>query len=235
MVLYIVYNKVAPSPAFDAVATRATISIRFGSRGRYTRMLLKKVGLFIILALVAILTWACAAPPQLQGTDLGATNAPDFHLADQNGHPVALSDLRGQVVVLSFLYTQCVDICPIIANKLSVAYNQLGTAAQHVRFVAISVEPEEDTPAAIAAFSVKTGMAGRWLYLNGARAELEPVWRAYYIGTETPVPPSTTVGHSTRVVLIDRSGRERVNLDSDLVVSDLVQDLQILLNEHGGT
>ncbi len=198
-------------------------------------MLIRKTLLFITLALLAIYTLACASAAHFQGTDLGATAAPDFRLTDQNGHPIALSDLRGHVVVLTFLYTQCVDVCPLIASKLNLAYQQLGAAAKQVSFVAVSVEPEEDTPAAIAAFSRKNGMDGKWLYLNGSRAQLVPVWSAYYIGTETPAPLSTTVGHSTRVVLIDRAGRERVNLDSDLEVNDLVQDVQLLINEPGGT
>ena len=197
--------------------------------------MIRKTLLFVMLLAVAACTLACAATVHFQGTDLGATAAPDFQLTDQNGHAVALSALRGRVVVLSFLYTQCVDVCPLLATKFARAYDQLGAAAQQVSFVAVSVEPEEDTPAAIAAFSIKNGMEGKWLYLNGTRDQLQPVWSAYYVGTETPAPLTTTVGHSTRVVLIDRAGRERVNLDSDLEVNDLVQDLQILIAEHGGS
>jgi protein SCO1 len=194
-------------------------------------MLIRKILSCAVLALVATLTLACASTAQFAGTDLGATPAPDFRLTDQNGHAVALSDLRNRVVVLTFLYTNCQDTCPLIASKLSRVYAQLGAAAQDVSLVAVSVDPQNDTPAAIAAFERKNGVEGELLYLNGTRAQLEPVWRAYYIGVGTPEPSSNQVGHSTRLVLIDRQGRQRVNLDADFVPDDLTRDIQLLLKE----
>lgn len=74
------------------------------------------------------------------GTDLDGTPAPDFHLVDQTGQPVALSDLRGRVVVLTFLYTRCPDTCPLIVSKLGQVHDQLGEQAQGVAFVAVTVE-----------------------------------------------------------------------------------------------
>ncbi len=193
-------------------------------------MFIKRKWLLLILALVGFSTFACSTSVRFQGTDLGGTPAPDFHLTDQNGHAVALSDLRGHVVVLTFVYTQCTDICPLIASKLGRGYDLLGPQAKQVDFVAISVAPEEDTPAAIAGFSQKNGMDGKWLYLNGTRAQLEPVWKAYYVEAQPPAPASTEVDHSSRVVLIDRAGRERVNLDPDFDPNDLVHDVKLLLN-----
>ncbi len=194
-------------------------------------MKIYKHWLYLILALVALAAQACSTSARFQGTDLGGTPAPDFRLIDQRGSSVALSDLRGRVVVLTFVYTHCADVCPLIASKLSQVYNQLGTTAKQVSFVAVSVDPEGDTPLSIAEFSRQTGMDGKWIYLTGTRAQLEPVWQAYYLGIETPVPPSTQVGHSSRVVLIDRAGRERVNLDPDFQPADLAHDLKILVGE----
>ncbi len=194
-------------------------------------MKIYKHWLYLILALVALAAQACSTSARFQGTDLGGTPAPDFRLVDQRGSSVALSDLRGRVVVLTFVYTHCADVCPLIASKLSQVYNQLGTTAKQVSFVAVSVDPEGDTPLSIAEFSRQTGMDGKWIYLTGTRAQLESVWQAYYLGIETPVPPSTQVGHSSRVVLIDRAGRERVNLDPDFQPADLVHDLKILVRE----
>ena len=80
----------------------------------------------IIVALVAFLMVARSSPAQFKGLDLGKTPAPDFRLTDQNGRMVALSDLRGKIVVLTFVYTQCADVCPVIAAKLSQVYDQVG-------------------------------------------------------------------------------------------------------------
>lgn len=194
-------------------------------------MSIHKSLLVFTLLLIALATLACSTTAPLQGTDLGGAPAPDFRLADQTGNSVALSSLRPRVVVLTFLYTHCTDVCPLIAAKLSRVYDQLGAAAQQVSFVAVSVDPEGDTPLSIAEFSRRVGMEGKWLYLSGPRAQLEPVWQAYYLGIETPVPPGTQVGHSSRVVLIDRAGRERVNLDPDFEPDSLHKDLRILIGE----
>ena len=185
----------------------------------------------IIVALVAFLMVARSTPPQFKGLDLGKTPAPDFRLTDQSRRTVALSDLRGKIVVLTFVYTKCVDICPVIAAKLSQVYDQLGDDVPQVVFVAVSVSPEDDTPASIYEFSQRFHMERRWIYLNGSRAELQSVWQAYYLYIATPVPPNTQVGHQTRVVLIDRAGRQRLHFSQDFDPDDLAHDLQILIKE----
>src|SRR5438270_2445132 len=73
-----------------------------------------------------------ASQSGLQGTDLGSEPAPDFHLRDQFGKPVSLSQFKGQPVVVTFLYTHCPDICPLIADKLHSTMQALGNSANHV-------------------------------------------------------------------------------------------------------
>ncbi len=190
--------------------------------------MLKRLLLALFLLLLALAALSCAPSAQFQGTDLGATPAPDFHLTDQTGHAVALSDLRGKVVVLTFVYTQCTDVCPLIAAKLGQVYDQLGSSGSQVQFVAVSLDPEGDTPTAIAAFSARNNMQGRWLYLNGPSDQLSAVWSAYYLDVEPATPPSTQVGHTTRIIVIDRQGKQRVNLDPDFQPADLLQDIKIV-------
>ncbi len=173
---------------------------------------------------------ACSAPVQLKGTDLGKVRAPDLTLTDQNGKSVALNDLRGQVVVLTFLYTNCPDVCPLTAEHLRLTAAQLGTAMSRVAFVAISVDPLNDTPQAIETFNRQHGLDGKLIYLNGTYEQLAPVWAAYYVAAQPDPLQLNRVGHSTRVILIDQSGRQRVNLDSDFDPHDLAFDIQALLN-----
>ena len=203
----------------------------FSSSKRLPRgvMLILGVLLAVLIVLVALLAVQRSSPPQFKGLDLGKTPAPDFRLIDQNGRTVALSDLRGKIVVLTFVYTKCADVCPVIAAKLSQVYDQLGDDVQYVVFVAVSVSPENDTPESIREFSRKFHMEGRWIYLNGARAELQSVWQAYYLYIATPVPPNTQVEHQTRVVLIDRAGRERVHFSQDFDPADLSHDVRVLI------
>src|SRR5690348_8375798 len=80
--------------------------------------------LAIASAMICVLvSLSCApAPIAFRGDDLGATPAPNFSLTTPDGQAAALSDWRGHLVVLTFVYTQCTDICPLIAHKLSEVY-----------------------------------------------------------------------------------------------------------------
>lgn len=186
----------------------------------------------ISVALLATGMWlaACAAPVQLKGTDLGKDPAPDFQLTDQNGNLVTLSGLRDKVVVLTFLYTRCPDVCPLTAEHLRAAGQQLGTAMNEVAFVAVSVDPQNDTPDAVKAFNQEHGVSNL-IYLMGTPAQLQPVWAAYYVAAQPDPLHPNLVSHSTRVVVIDKAGRQRVNMDSDFAPPDLLYNVKALLNE----
>jgi protein SCO1 len=176
--------------------------------------------------LAALVLGACA-PPTLAGTDLGATDAPDFTLTDGvNGHAVTLSAQRGQVVALTFLYTTCPDVCPLTATRFRAAQTELQGDSSRVTFIAVSVDPDRDTPTAVQVFSAAHGLASNWYYLVGGRAQLSPVWAAYGIGVQ---PGSSTVTHNDAVYLIDARGRERVLLHSEDLARDLTNDLRALL------
>ncbi len=194
--------------------------------GRLGSVALGAVGFVILLALAA-----CSQTATLKGTDLGKDPAPDFQLTDENGKTVALSGLRGRVVVLTFLYTTCPDVCPLIADHLRLANEQLGSAPDKVAFVAVSVDPEHDTPAAIQIFDGQHRLNGTLIYLNGPRALLQRVWSDYYIASEANADSPEGIAHSTRVIVIDKAGKQRVNLDSDFDPSDLAYDVRALLNE----
>src|SRR5229473_5572613 len=98
----------------------------------------------------------------LQGTDLGGTPAPDFHLTDQFGKPISLSQFQGKPVILTFLYTHCPDACPLTAEKLHAAMQSLGSQAQQVGVLAVSTDPKGDTKAAVLTFSKAHRMENYW-------------------------------------------------------------------------
>jgi protein SCO1/2 len=179
-----------------------------------------------------LLLVGCAPAPaaSLQGTDLDKTPAPDFQLTDSTGRPFRLSDQKGKAVALTFLYTNCPDECPLIAERMRETYGQLGTAADSVRFVAVSLDPERDTSAAIQSFLAAHHVEGVLTYLRGMRAELGPVWRVYFLS----VLPGTSPGvlaHQSRIVVIDRAGLERSNFGADVTAAALANDLRIALSE----
>ncbi len=179
--------------------------------------------------LLAVVVVAVACRPGLVGTDLGRGVAPDFTLTDgASGRSLTLSSLRGSVVVLSFLYTACPDTCPITASHFRAAQRALGNDAARVIFVAVSVDPQGDTPAAVQAFSAAHDLSQNWHYLIGQRASLAAVWSAYGIGS-FPDPGKPTITHNDAIFLIDSTGHERVLLHSDNGSEALTADLKALL------
>lgn len=105
--------------------------------------------------------------------------APDFALQDQRGEIFRLSEARGKVVVLAFLYTSCGDVCPFISVKLRMAMDLLGDEAGKAEFVVVTVDPQRDTLQRVAEYSRELGLYDRWHYLTGSREELLPVWDGY--------------------------------------------------------
>lgn len=183
-----------------------------------------------VLALV--LAAACAGAPTLAGTDLGARPAPGITLTDaRTGRLLELSSLRGKVVALTFLYTRCPDICPLTAERIRSAQERLGPDADGVVFVAVSTDPDGDTPSAVRDFSQAHRLDRNWHYLVGTRAQLAAVWTAYGI-VARPDPGKPTITHTDAVFLIDKQGRERVLLRTDALGDALVNDLRILVAER---
>lgn len=187
----------------------------------------------IALALIAIALVACgSAPARLSGTELGGNDAPDFTLTDGvTGSTVRLSSLRGNVVALAFLYTRCPDVCPLTAAQFRAAQQRLGSDASRVRFVAVSVDPDGDTPAAVKAFSLAHDLTANWHYLIGPRAALQSVWSSYGVGAFDQGTGS--VAHNDAIYVIDARGRERELVHSDISVTDLVADLRAVLKDSG--
>ena len=181
---------------------------------------------------IAALVLGACAPPKLAGTELGATEAPDFTLTDGvSGRAVTLSAHRGQVVALTFLYTRCPDVCPLTASRFRSAQAELQSDASRVTFIAVSADPDGDTPKAVQEFSAAHGLSANWYYLIGGRAQLASVWAAYGIGVQAG---STTVTHNDAIYLIDGRGRERAILHSSDPPNWLLDDLRALMTESSG-
>lgn len=185
------------------------------------------------LLTLAILLAGCARPAALAGTVLEARAAPDFALTDADmGEALRLSDLRGSVVALAFLYTSCPDTCPLTAERFREAQASLGVDAERVVFVAVSVDPEGDTPASVREFTSVHRLTRNWHYLIGSRDSLMAVWALYGIGS---VPTGgEIVSHNDAIYLIDAQGRERVLVHADTPLADLMNDLRALVRERGG-
>ena len=166
----------------------------------------------------------------LQGTNLGSTPAPDFLLKDQFGNSTSLAQFKGKPVVLTFLYTHCPDVCPLTAEKIHTTMQSLGSNAQHVAVLAVSMDPKGDTASAAQNFAKVHKLGNYFYYLIGAHNELAPVWASYSVDAQAATS-SGVVNHSSAIYVIDKQGRERVLLDSGFSSSQLAADLKLLLGE----
>jgi protein SCO1/2 len=153
--------------------------------------------------------------------------APDFTLTDQDGRAASLSAYHGQVVILTFLYSTCRDTCPLMADQIRGALDDVG---HPVPALAVSVDPVGDTPLNAKRFLFKASLTGRMRFLLGSRAQLAPVWKAYGIAPQTS--GSRQSDHTAYVLLIDRRGRNRDGFPaSELTPEGLAHDIRRLQAE----
>ena len=169
---------------------------------------------------------AKSPPPRLSGGVIinPQQQAPSFTLRDQRGAMVSPSDLRGRVIALTFLDTQCLNLCPLQASLLGRVQADLGSRAPF-SVVVVSVRPEADTPANIAAFASAHGLKGGFYWLTGPRPQLADVWDSYGVGVQVA---NGDLAHSSIIYLIDRSGYERVAFADVPEAASVEGDVRIL-------
>lgn len=124
---------------------------------------------------------------------------PDTLLTDQDGRSVRVAaDVFGdRIVVVDFVYTSCTTICPIASALLAQVQQRLGERmAQDVRLVSFSVDPVRDTPPRLKAYAQRYDSGPGWIWLTGARPQVDEALRAF--GAWTPNfenhPPLVLVG-----------------------------------------
>jgi len=148
-----------------------------------------------------------------------------FVLHDTSGKRFDARSLRGRVSVVTFVYSTCQDTCPLTAEQIRGALDQLGKHAPPV--IAISVKPDQDTPFHVHRFLVEHRLLGRMTYLVGTRAQLAPVWKEFAVAPDEANSP-----HSVDTVVLDRRGRQRVGFDvDDMLPEDLAHDIRALQRE----
>ncbi len=212
--------------------------------------------LWVAVLLLFLIALAACAPEttEFRGTRLTAGESiPEFELTDQFGRVATSADYRGRVTLLTFLYTNCPDVCPIVTGQLRAVREALDAEAADIAVVAVSVDPERDTVEAAREYSERWRMSEQWEYLVGSREELAEVWAAFYVdpvevdaereGGETAgEPPAGSVDalregvrerylvtHGAPVYLIDREGVMRVVFTPPLDVEGMAHDVRVVL------
>jgi protein SCO1 len=158
-----------------------------------------------------------------------AKPAPPLSLRDYLGQPVNIDSYRGKAVLVTFLYTNCPDVCPLITSDLRVALEKMGPkVASKVQIIAVSVDPRGDTPKAVAAFLARHGMTGRMQYLIGSAKELGPVWKAWGVGSERDADEPQFINHTGIVYGVTGSGKRLTVYASSFKPSEIAHDVPLL-------
>ena len=161
------------------------------------------------IASLSVLGWASESDGWIEVPGqrrVPARQAPDFLLEDQAGQPVRLADLRGQVVLVDFIYTRCPGPCPAQTHDLVTVQRGLSeTGRSGSQFFSVTLEPEVDDGPTLAAYAKAQGvdLAG-WSFLTGDPEEVHAVARAWGVGA-TP-EDNGEIAHTLHSFLVDDRG-----------------------------
>ncbi len=181
--------------------------------------------------LLTLLTPAPAAPPGTARLPMLGP-APSFVLDSARGPRVALADLRGKVLAVTFVFTTCSSTCPVLTAKLADIGRSLGSDfGKRYAFVAISVDPLNDTPERLRTYASAFGAdTPGWHFLTGSPPAIDEVVRRY--GAYAKRTDSGSVDHLFLTSLVDRAGMLRVQyLGTRFDPVEMQRDLQMLARE----
>ena len=138
---------------------------------------------FAVAALALIL--AASGCAREAAGDYPASNGnnclPDVSLIDQHGQAISLASLKGKPVLIDFIYTSCASTCPVLTSKIAAVARELGPAlGANVTIVSITLDPEHDRPAQLAAYAKSQAVeSNSWLFLTGKSADIDQVLAAF--------------------------------------------------------
>lgn len=183
---------------------------------------------------LAVLLAACSPAKQelqLYGTDVtGADFANTFHLTDHTGKPRQLSDFKGKAVALFFGYTHCPDVCPTTMADLAAAMKLLGSKADEVQVLFVTLDPERDTPQVLAQFV--PSFDSRFLGLSGTPQQIANAaknFKIFYAKQETAGKSGYTIDHSAGIYAYDKQGKIRVYIKYGQKPAEIAHDLEQIL------
>lgn len=179
----------------------------------------------LVIAVLIVSTGCLRKPPPLPVYG----QIPAFELVAESGQPFSRQALDGKIWVADFIFTNCSGPCPRMSSLMR-QVQQAASGMPEVRLISFTVDPERDTPGALAAYAARYhAQPERWRFLTGPRDSLDRLMRNdFKLGN---IDSSFT--HSTRLVLLDRQARIRgyYGTSEDNPVMQVVRDIKRLLGE----
>ena len=132
-----------------------------------------------------------------------------FTLVDQAGQPRTDRDFRGRLMLVTFGYTHCPDVCPLTVAAIGETLDQLGPQADQVAGIFVTVDPQRDTPQVLGEYVAS--VSNRMVALTGTPDQVAAAARAYRVyyrlAGDAATNPNYSVDHTALFYLMDREGR----------------------------
>lgn len=149
--------------------------------------------------------------PSATGRRVVKIPVPDFRLTDQDGRLFQFASARGKLILVTFIFTTCPDVCPLLTAKFAAIQRALEEKkTKGVLLLSISTDPERDSTAALKDYAQRfKADLKSWSFLTGSRQELAKVWKIF--GVNVTRTESGDVQHTGLTTLIDRQANRRVD------------------------
>ena len=208
------------------------------------------IGLLLLPELVVGLIWGCQrleaagkagreTAPVSEGGLPRLGTVPAFWLTDQEGRTFSEKNLEGQVWVAAFIFTRCPTICPEMTRRMRALQEQAKAKSLPLHLVSFSVDPENDTPQVLRAYTTQQGLDTKsWWFLTGdsavIRSTAENGFKIGIDGTANPSAPDYGITHGTHFVLLDaqRTIRGYYQSSEPTQVTQLLEDAAKLVAER---
>jgi protein SCO1/2 len=208
---------------------------------------MRRISAVVLSLVLACLLAACTEPKpaafrntDISGAEFGRSLA---GLRDQRGKAAALADFQGKAVLVFFGYTSCPDVCPTTLTRLAAVMKQLGSDADRVQVLLVTLDPQRDTPERLAAYVTGfypsfIGLSGDMPATEAAAKEFKVVFARRKAGENSPhghshdhgqVADGYVIDHSTGTYVFDPAGRIRLYVKDDASVDAIAADLKTLL------
>lgn len=184
----------------------------------------------LLIATLPLHAAATTAPRLKAGVFEPAQPAPEFALKGSDGAELKLARFKGKLVLLTFGFTNCPEVCPTTLATLAQARKQLGAEAADVQVVYVTVDPERDDIPRIRQYLTAFDPS----FVGGTETpdKLAAMRKRYGVVAEKipkPQPNAYGMNHSTSVFIIDRAGKLRGMMPYGHEAKDFVHDLKLLL------
>jgi protein SCO1/2 len=153
--------------------------------------------------------------------------APALVGTDVDGRTVDIRDLKGHPVLVTFVYANCPDVCPLIMSNLR-QVRETSELGKRLRVIAVSVDPEGDTVPTVRTFLERQRVGDFVDYVVGARAQLEPLWASWQVATQVPKDNPELIEHSSLIYGVTASGQLATAYPVGFEPDAIVRDLELL-------